>query len=44
MVKNYKSGTYKQQFEYKSFVPSLINCELIITNPKIHVALGEANR
>jgi hypothetical protein len=25
---NYKAGVYKQQYEYKSFTPSLINTQI----------------
>ena len=44
MVDNFNSGTQKQQLAYKSFSPSLINRKMVISNPKIHLALDEANR
>ena len=44
MVDNFNSGTQKQQLEYKSFSPTLINRQMVISNPKIHLALDKANR
>lgn len=40
----FKSGIYKQQYEYKSFSPSLINVAFQWSDPKIDVLLEEANR
>lgn len=40
----FKSGAYKQQYEYKSFSPSLINATFRWSDPKIDVLLEEANR
>jgi Fic family protein len=40
----FKSGVYKQQYEYKSFSPSLINGVFQWSDPKIDVLLEEANR
>jgi len=40
----FKSGTYKQHYEYKSFSPSLINVEFKWSDPKINVLLEEATR
>jgi len=34
-LKNYKSGEYKQQYEYKSFSPELINHEWVISDGEI---------
>ncbi len=42
-LKEYKSGTYQQQHQYKSFTPSLINQTWIWGNPKINTLLEEAN-
>ncbi|MBU1297544.1 MAG: Fic family protein [Bacteroidetes bacterium] len=42
-LKDYISGGYTQQFQYKSFTPSLINKEWIWTEPKINTLLAEAN-
>lgn len=42
--KMYVSGTYKQQFEYKSFMPSLINRGYEWKDPRIAVLLEEAIR
>src|ERR1041385_5951208 len=41
---SFKSGNYKQQFQYKSFSPTLINRLLIWTDPNIDVLLEEATR
>jgi Fic family protein len=40
----FKSGAYKQQYEYKSFSPSLINAAFECSDPKIAVLLEEATR
>ncbi len=40
----FKSGEYKQQYEYRSFSPSLINVEFKWSDPKINVLLEEATR
>ncbi|MDD4994788.1 MAG: Fic family protein [Candidatus Pacebacteria bacterium] len=41
---SFKSGTYKQQHEYKSFSPSLINKAFRWSDPKIDVLLEETTR
>lgn len=41
---SFKSGSYKQQYQYKSFTPTLINRLLIWTDPNIDVLLEEATR
>jgi len=41
---SFKSGVYKQQYEYKSFSPSFINAAFQWSDPKIDVLLEEANR
>lgn len=38
----YKSGNYKQQYKYKSFLPSCINRPFKWDDPKINVLLEEA--
>jgi Fic family protein len=40
----FKSGIYKQQYEYKSFSPSLINTPFNWSDSKIDVLLEEATR
>ncbi len=40
----FKSGTYKQQYQYKSFTPSLINKLFTWNDPNIDVLLEEATR
>jgi len=41
---SFKSGTCKQQYQYKSFTPTLINRLLTWTDPNIGVLLEEATR
>ena len=43
-MKNFKSGTYKQQYQYKSFSPSLVNREFSWQDKKINVLLENAMR
>ena len=43
-MKNFKSGTYKEQLEYKSFLPSLISRDFEWENKKIDILNGEAMR
>jgi len=42
-VKDFKSGTYVPQYQYKSFSPEKINKEWIVSNPVINKMLEEAN-
>lgn len=42
-LKEFKSGTYRQQDQYKSFTPSPINHSWVWSNPKINTLLEEAN-
>lgn len=44
MVDIYKSGTFSKQYEYESFSTSKVNRQFQIKNPKILIALEEANR
>jgi len=43
-MKNFKAGTYKQQYQYKSFSPSLINRNFDWQDKKIDVLLEQAMR
>ncbi|MHB1254172.1 MAG: Fic family protein [Candidatus Humimicrobiaceae bacterium] len=43
-MKNFKAGTYKQQYQYKSFSPSPINRNFDWIDRKIDVMLSEAMR
>jgi heme A synthase len=40
----FKSGTWKPQFQYKSFLPVLVNHAWTWEDPGIHVLLEQANR
>lgn len=42
-IKDYKSGVFRDQYQYKSFGPSAINMEWTWTDPKINTLLSEAN-
>jgi Fic family protein len=42
-IKDFKSGDYAPQFQYKSFNPSKINREWIVSDPQINKLLEEAN-
>lgn len=42
-LKDYISGTYIQQFQYKSFLPNNINVEWTWNDPQINTLLAEAN-
>ncbi|MDI6779202.1 MAG: Fic family protein [Bacteroidota bacterium] len=42
-LKDYISGSYTQQFQYKSFSPSLVNNEWTWDQPQINTLLAEAN-
>ncbi len=41
-MNNFKAGTYKQQLEYKSFLPNSINHELFVNDKEIIMLLEEA--
>lgn len=43
-MEHFKSGTKKQQADYQSFEPSLINRQWLINDPKILSALSKADR
>lgn len=43
-IKKYKSGTYRQQYQYKSFYPEKINHVWIWTDAKINTLLERANK
>lgn len=43
-VRDYKSGAYKQQYQYKSFSPTPINDTWTWAEPKLNTLLAEANR
>ena len=39
----YKSGTYKQQFKYKSFTPTIVNHEWEINDSSLSLLLSQAD-
>ncbi len=41
--KNFKSGAYRQQYQYKSFLPEKINHTWIWSDPKINTLLERAH-
>ena len=43
-MKNFKAGTYKQQYQYKSFCPTSVNRNFEWTDRKIDILLSEAMR
>jgi len=43
-IKNYQAGTYKQQYQYKSFSPTKINETLTWDDPLINTMLEDATR
>lgn len=43
-IKNWKSGVYKQQFQYKSFLPSAINVPFEWQDRRIDMLLSDAMR
>ncbi len=42
-VKDFKSGTHRQQYEYKNFLPEPVNREWFISDPSLSTLLSEAN-
>ena len=43
-LNQYKSGTYKKQYNYKSFSPEHINHAWVINDAKVSQLLSEADR
>ena len=43
-LRDFKSGTYKQQYQYKSFYPAKINLSWVWDDPRINVLLENATR
>ena len=43
-IQDYKAGSYKQQYEYTSFEPELINCAWEISDGEIQRLLSDADR
>ncbi|HXI23799.1 MAG TPA: Fic family protein [Pyrinomonadaceae bacterium] len=43
-LQSFKAGTYKQQYQYKSFTPTLINKPFDWSDPSISVLLEDATR
>ncbi|MGB0344336.1 MAG: Fic/DOC family N-terminal domain-containing protein, partial [Coraliomargarita sp.] len=42
-LSEYKSGFWKQQYQYKSFQPTLVNWQWRWSNPELDTLLAEAN-
>jgi len=42
-IEEFKAGVFKQQYEYKSFCPTFINEEWLVTDPVITTLLDESN-
>lgn len=43
-ISEFKAGEHEQQYEYRSFLPTSINREWIVSDPEILTLLEEANR
>lgn len=43
-IKDFKSGTYRQQYQYKSFLPEAVNHTWVIADPDIQQLLSDADR
>ncbi|MCW1841572.1 Fic family protein [Prosthecomicrobium hirschii] len=43
-IEHFKSGTWKKQYQYRSFVPTLINHDWTWEDPRINVLLEQATR
>lgn len=43
-LKDYKTGTYRQQYQYKSFSPTKINHDWVWDDPTINVLLEKATK
>ena len=43
-LREFKSGSYKRQFEYRSFTPSPINHAWVWDDPRINTLLEQATR
>ena len=41
-LKQFKSGTYLQKYQYRSFIPSLVNHTWVWSDPKINTLMEEA--
>lgn len=42
-IKEFQSGLYTQQYQYQSFLPSKVNKEWVVSDPKVNKLLEEAN-
>jgi len=43
-ISEFKSGTWVEQYQYKSFSPTLINLQWIVDDPSLQELIGEASR
>ncbi len=44
LPKSWNAGVYRQQYEYKSFLPEKVNAPFVWKDPRIDVLLGDAMR
>ena len=43
-IKDFKSGTLRQEYQYKSFIPEMINHTFTWDDPQINTMLEDATR
>ena len=43
-LEDFRAGIFKQQYQYKSFSPTLVNCEWLWGDPRINTLLEQANQ
>ena len=42
-IKDFKAGVFSAQFQYKSFLPEVINLEWVVSDPSVNILLEDAN-
>ncbi|MCG2758406.1 MAG: Fic family protein, partial [Desulfobacteraceae bacterium] len=43
-IENFVAGSYEQQYQYKSFLPNIINLQWKISDPEVLTLMDDANR
>ena len=43
-IENFTAGSYEQQYQYKSFLPNIINLQWKISDPEVLTLMEDANR